>query len=60
LDSAGQRKKLGELLRWFHEFEGIARAVVEAGGDSGKVVGAVDGQVGSLRQVLDDVFLSSR
>ena len=28
--STGQRKKLGELLRWFHESERLARTVVEA------------------------------
>jgi hypothetical protein len=32
-DSTGQRKKLGELLRWFHESESFARPVVQAVGD---------------------------
>jgi hypothetical protein len=51
-DSAGQRKKLGELLRWFHESERLAGTVVEASSDVGQVLRAVRGQVGALGQVL--------
>ena len=34
-DSTGVRKKLGELLGWFHESERLAGTVVQAGGDAG-------------------------
>ncbi len=50
--SRGVRKKLGELLRWFHESKGGAGSVVEACGDAGEVPGAQDRQVGALRHVL--------
>lgn len=40
--STGVRKKLGELLGWFHVSEGFAGPVVEAAGDSGNVLGGVD------------------
>jgi hypothetical protein len=32
--SSGVRKELGELLRWFHEPEGLAGSVVEAAGEA--------------------------
>src|SRR5258706_13873877 len=53
-DSAGQRKKVGELLRWFHESEGFARPVVQALGDAGEVIGAEQGEVGALGHVLPE------
>src|SRR3989442_9458442 len=51
-DSAGQRKKVGELLGWFHESEGLARPVVQALGDADEIVGAQEGKVGALGHVL--------
>jgi hypothetical protein len=39
--SIGVRKKLGELLGWFHESERLARPVVEAVRDAGQIVGGV-------------------
>ncbi len=41
-DSAGQCKKLGELLGWFHKSEGFARTVVQADRESLEIVGTVD------------------
>ena len=38
-DSTGERKELGEFLRWFHVSEGLAGPVVERPSDAGEVVG---------------------
>src|SRR5215469_6962207 len=51
-NSTGVRKKLGELLGRFHESERLAWPVVEAGRDSGQIVGGVHRQVGAFGQVL--------
>jgi transposase len=50
--STSERKELGELLRWFHESKSLARSVVEALGDAGKVPGAQGREVGPARHVL--------
>ena len=50
--SSGVRKKLGELLRWLHEPEGLAGSVVEAAGEAGEVIGGVDAQVRAFGHVL--------
>jgi hypothetical protein len=50
--SAGQRKKLGELLRWFHESECFARSVVETASKAVQVFLAVGAEIGALRHVL--------
>jgi hypothetical protein len=42
--STGMRKELGELFRWCHVSEGLARAAVEAGCDAGQVGGGVQRQ----------------
>jgi hypothetical protein len=51
-DSSGVRKELGELFRWCHESERLARTVVKAGGDAGEILSGVHEQVGTLGQVL--------
>src|SRR5918995_6930674 len=50
--SSGVRKELGELVRWFHEPEGLAGSVVEAAGEAGEVIGGVDAQVRAFGHVL--------
>ena len=50
--SSGVRKKLGELLRWFHESERLAGSVVEAASEAGEILRGVDRQVGALGHVL--------
>ena len=50
--STSHRNELGELLRWFHESERLARTVVEARGEPGEVLRAVHGEIGPLRHVL--------
>src|SRR5918995_1491316 len=44
--------KLGELLRWFHEAEGLAGSVVEAAGEAGEVLGRVNAEIGAFGHVL--------
>ena len=51
-DSTGQRKNLGELLRWCHESKRFAWTTVQAIGDTSELFGAVEREVGSLRHVL--------
>jgi transposase InsO family protein len=41
--STSVRKELGELLRWFHESEGLAWTVVETSRDAPEVLSAVNG-----------------
>jgi hypothetical protein len=50
-DSTGVRKKLGELLGWFHESQRLAGPVVQALGDAGQILSGVSGQVGAFGQV---------
>ena len=52
--STSHRNELGELLRWFHESERLARTVVEARGEPGEVLRAVHGEISRLGHVLTE------